>query len=229
MAKKDRRAQLEFDQMLLSDSSPFVVNEAFKTLRTNINFALPDAGAKVIGITSTNRGEGKSSVSINIAISFATVGKKVLLIDCDMRLPSVAKRLNINGRPGLSDFLIGSAEFSECKRSVMDGLIDVLPAGSIPADPTGLLESESILGLISRMKQHYDCIIMDFPPVNTVTDAAIMSKVIDGFLLVIRHNSTEYKQAKLMKKALQLANARIIGFVYNDAPVNDKGKYGYYR
>lgn len=227
-SKNTRVPQSDFDMLLLKDTSPFAVREAYKALRTNISFSIPGTDSKVLGVTSANRAEGKSATAINTAISFATLGKRVILVDCDMRLPSIANKLKLKGRPGLTDYLIGEATLTECMRSALGGMLDVMVSGSIPADPTGLLASEHIVKLIEKMKEHYDYVIIDFPPINTVTDAAILSKAIDGFMLVVRHNSTEYKQVEQMLKSLKLANANILGFVYNDAPTSDKGKYGYY-
>jgi len=223
--KNNPEENRSFDTLLLCENSPFAVKEAYKTLRTNIAFALPDKGAKVIAVTSANRMEGKTSTAINTALSFANVGKKVILLDCDMRIPTVATKLKLRARPGLSDYLIGDAELENCIRKYAGTTLQVIPAGSIPADPTGLLDSAAFRTLLSGLKSHFDYIVIDFPPVNTVIDAAILSKEVDGYLLVVRHNETEFKQVFEMKKALLLANAKIIGFAYNDAPIATKSKY----
>lgn len=229
MAKrKNNRTDIGFDSMILSESSPFAVKEAYKALRTNINFSLPDTDSKVIGFTSSDRSEGKSSTAVNTAISLAQIGKRVILVDCDMRRPSVASKLGVKGRPGLSDLLVGAASLTDCMRKTGEPTLDVMVAGSIPPDPTGLLESKQIGALIEKMRDHYDYVVIDLPPINTVTDAAILAKHIDGFLLVVRHNSTEFRQVEEMLKLMGLADAKILGFVYNDAPISDKGNYAYY-
>lgn len=212
--------------VLLREKSPFMLREAYKALRTNVSFSMPGSEAKCIGISSSNRGEGKSTNSINLAIAYAQIGKKVILIDCDLRLPTAASKLGISGRPGLSDFLIGEAAWGEVLRPNVEG-VDVLPAGTIPVDPTGLLESRQIEDLLQRLRERYDYVLVDLPPVNAVTDAAIMSRCIDGFLLVVRHEETHYKEIAEMLRQLKIAGARVLGFLYNDAPVN--GKRYYYK
>lgn len=213
---------------VLTESSPFAVNEAYKTIRTNLTFSLPGNNPKIIGVTSANRSEGKSLTSVNIGISLAQIDKTVLIIDCDMRLPSVANKLNIKGRPGLSDYLTGNMAFNECVRAVTEHGISVLPAGSIPPDPTFLLESEYMGKMLEKLKEYYDYIILDLPPVNTVSDAAIVAKYADGFLLVVRHNETQFRQISEMLRRMEFAEAKVLGFIYNDAPVSNKGNYYYY-
>lgn len=211
---------------ILREKSPFMMREAYKALRTNVAFSLPGGDARCIAVTSGSRGEGKSYNSVNLAIAFAQIGKKVILFDCDMRLPTVASKLGLKAKPGLSDYLVGEASLEEAIRRDVEG-VDVIPAGSIPPDPTGLLESAQIEELIDRMREEYDYIIIDLPPVNTVADAAILSRCIDGFLLVVRHGNTENKDISEMLRQLRMVGARILGFVYNDVPVD--GKRYYYR
>ena len=202
--------------MLLSDKSSFSVQEAYKTLRTNISFSMPGNDCKCIGVTSANRGDGKSSVAVNLAISFAQIGKKVVIIDCDMRLPTVALKIGIEPKPGLSNFLVGSNNIEELLiRRVQDKGIDVLPAGNIPPDPTKLLESQQMNDLIDVLKNHYDYIIIDLPPLMPVSDAVILAKYIDGYLIVVRHEKSEFAKISDTLHQLEFAGAKIIGFVYN--------------
>ena len=214
-----------FEKMILTDRSPFAIKEAYKALRTNVAFALPDDGPKVIGVTSANRAEGKSTSILNLAISFADLGKSVILIDCDMRIPSIAAKLQIKGHPGLSDYLVGSIALEDAIRVPPNLSLDIIPAGRIPADPTGLLSSKKLIALLDQLKEQYDYIFLDFPPINTVTDAAILSQHVDGYLLVVRHNSTEYRQAAMMKRNMLMSSANLLGIVYNDAPISKKSKY----
>lgn len=200
--------------MLLSDNSSFAVKEAYKTLRTNVSFSLPGSGCKCIGVTSPSRGDGKSSISVNLAISFAQINKKVIILDCDMRLPTIAKKIGIESTPGLSNFLVGSNS-EAIIRSVKEFGIDVLTSGNIPPDPTTLLESEQFAKLLEILKKNYDYIIIDLPPLSLVTDAAIISKYIDGYLIVVRHNYSEFNKVKDVLYQLEFADAKILGFVYN--------------
>ena len=200
-------------KLILSDKSPWPVQEAYKALRTNITFSLPGTGCKVIAVTSAQANDGKSTICINTAISFAQLNKKVLLIECDLRLPTVGTKLEIRSVPGLSDTLIGSAQISEAlRRNVRNGL-DVLPAGNIPPDPTWLLQSNQMKVLIQQFRKLYDYILIDLPPVTTVADSSIMSRYADGFLIAVRHQTTEMPALEAELSQLHLAEAKVLGFV----------------
>ena len=221
------------EKLLISSKSPFVVQEAYKTLRTNVMFSLPGTDCKCIGITSADRGDGKSSVTINLAISFAQLKKRVLIIDCDMRLPTIASKLGIKSEPGLSNLLAGQSDIKEkLVYRVSSRGIDVLAAGNIPPDPTVLLESRQMEKLISLLKEHYDYIIFDFPPLHVVTDALIISKFIDGYFLVVRHNLSEFGRIDDVLKTMRFADAKVLGFIYNGKTNNVHryiGKDKYYE
>ena len=224
--KKSKTKTALFDQkkMILSDKSPFTVKEAYKTLRTNVMFSLPGNDSKCIGVVSADRGDGKSSVAINLAISFSQIKKKVIIVDCDLRLPTIATKLGIDSKYGLSNFLSGNQDSDESliRYSKTFG-IDIVTSGEIPPDPTTLLESNQMKSFIELMKKHYDYIILDFPPVNIVSDAAIMSEIVDGYLIVVRHNESEYHKISETLRQMQFAGAKILGFVYNGK--DDRKKY----
>ena len=226
--KTGRRVSDDSQKMILTEKSPWPVKEAYKTLRTNIIFSLPGTGGKVLAITSAFRGDGKSVNAINTAISFGQVGKKVVIVDCDMRLPTVASKLGVKGNPGLSDFLAGQVDIQGILYKVPGQEINMIPAGNIPPDPTALLQSRRMESLVSGLRKVYDYVIIDLPPVTTVADAAILSKYIDGFLLVVRHGNTEYGAIRDMLGQLQLADAKIIGFIYNDAEAEGNKYYKRY-
>lgn len=228
MQKRNKSKRQMFDPAgLLTDASPRGVQEAYKTLRTNVIFSIPkdEDGGKVIGVTSAMPGEGKSINAINHAISFAQLEKKVLLIDGDLRRPTVAAKLQIPGVPGLSNKLIGQAKLGDCMRRVPKYGIDVLPSGSIPPDPTWLLQSAQMSTLISQLKKMYDYIILDLPPVNTVADASIASRYVDGYLIVVRHNSTDMGMVGEALEQLRKADGHIFGFIYNDVSDDERGYY----
>lgn len=228
MAEQRRAAASGEQWHILNDGSPFAVVEAYKALRTNVLFSLPSGGAKCIGITSATKSEGKSSTALNLAISFSQIGKRVLIIDCDMRLPTIASKLGIPGAPGLSDILVGNREVASALRQNGEFGITVLPSGTIPPDPTYLLESQRMKALMEILRKHFEIIIVDLPPVNSVADAAILAQQLDGFLLVVRHGVAEYHEVNSMLNQLRLANAKILGMVYNDAPVTGKSYYKHY-
>lgn len=235
MMKKNKKVTSVFNpkKMLLSENSPFTVKEAYKSLRTNIIFSLPGNDSKCIGIVSADRGDGKSSVALNLAISFAQLRKKVIIVDCDLRLPTVASKLGIETKPGLSNFLSGTQESKEpvIRRSNMYG-IDIMTAGDIPPDPTMLLESKQMTALIVLLKKYYDYIVLDFPPITIVSDAIILSNIVDGYLMVVRHTKSEYSKIFEMLRQLDFAGAKKLGFVYNGVDEQRKnykrGKYSKY-
>lgn len=210
--------------MLLSAKSPFSVQEAYKTLRTNVTFSLPGSDCKCIGITSANRGEGKSTIAVNLSLSLAQLDKKVILIDCDMRLPTVITKLGIKAQKGLSDLLTGTIEEVPVIHVASSG-IDIVPSGTIPPDSTTLIDSQIMRDLIRYFKEFYDYIIFDFPPINIVSDAVLLSETIDGYLLVVRNNYSEYQKINEMLRQLRFADAKVIGFVYNGKGGDKK----YYR
>ena len=234
MNKKEKNKEVETDiakkRYILGPDTPFQAKEAYKALRTNVMFSMPGGDCKCVGVTSAVPSEGKSTTAINLAISLAQIQKRVLLIDADMRIPSVAGRMKTKGAPGLSDFLVGEAKIDDAVRMVDEYGIHVLPAGSIPPDPTGLLEAKQLEHLFSAIRKIYDFVIVDLPPVNSVPDAVILAKYIDGYLLAVREKVTRHKEVSEAMKRLHLANANIVGFVSN-AGASRKEKYGrrYYR
>ena len=237
MAKqKNVSSTFNAEQMLLSKNSPFSVQEAYKTLRTNISFSLPGGGCKCIGIVSPNRGDGKSSIAVNLAISCGQINKRVLLVDCDMRLPTIASKLGIKSQPGLSNYLVesdGTDDIPVIK--IEEKGIDVIPSGNIPPDPTTLLESRQMVNLVEKLRQEYDFIIFDFPPIAVVSDAVILSKCVDGYLIVVRHDASEFAKVEETLRQMRFADAKIIGFVYNGKSSGkkyykkSKYSYGYYK
>lgn len=200
-------------RLLLNEKTPFVTQEAYKALRTNVMFSLPGTGCKCVGITSPTPGDGKSTTAANLAISLAQIGKRVALVDCDMRLPTVAGSFRIAPVPGLSDFLVGQAKIEECVRNPEAYGISIMTAGNIPPDPTGLLEAKQIEHLFAAFRKIYDYVIVDLPPVTSVPDAAILSKHLDGYLLAVRQKQTRHRDVVQMLKQLQIADGKLLGFV----------------
>ncbi len=230
MAKKSNiNTVFNSESMLLSKKSPFSVQEAYKTLRTNVTFSLPGNDCKCIGVVSAKRSEGKSSVSINLAISFAQLNKKVVVIDGDMRLPTLAAKLRIATNKGLSNYLAGNCDEIPVQH-IEERNLDIITSGNIPPDSTTLLESDVMAQMIDLLRQEYDYIIIDLPPVTVVSDAIILSKLIDGYLLVVRHNWSETSKIDETIRQLRFADAKILGFVYNGKSTESKyyKKRGYY-
>ena len=229
--KKRKTVNMVFDtkKMVLSDNSPFTVQEAYKTLRTNVTFSLPGSGCKCIGVVSAGRGDGKSSVAANLAISLSQINKRVALIDCDMRLPTIASKLGVQSTPGLSNILSGDIIELPIIYDAEHG-IDIIPSGNVPPDSTTLISSQEMVRLVERLKEMYDYIIFDFPPITIVSDAVIISSIIDGYLVVVRHEKSEYSLMAETLRQMRFADAKILGFVYNGKNINKKYyKSKYYK
>lgn len=210
---------------LLCDEMHFDAKEAYKLLRTNVLFSLPDNDVcRTIGITSAIRGEGKSTVSINLAYTFAVTKARVLLIDMDMRLPSIATKLNISTGKGLSDYLIGNASLKDIIRTTDKYKNwDIMFSGSIPPAPSELIGSDAMEKLIRRLEREYDFIIIDLPPVNIVTDALVAKSLVDGYLLVVRQDYSDKHSLADCLRQLDFIEANVLGFTLTDS--NNENHY----
>lgn len=202
------------------------ITEAYRTLRTNIQFSNVDEDLKVICVTSSGPSEGKTTTSCNLAETFAQSGKRVLLIDGDLRKPRVHKVFKISGTKGLTNLLAGQLSLEEVTSYVGSDLT-VIPCGPIPPNPSELIASNRMKELVANLRQQYDVVIIDAPPVGVVTDSAILSTIVDGTLLVVASGKTEIDGAKRAKQLLENVNARILGVVMTMIPVTKKGYYGY--
>lgn len=233
--KKKEKSSRRKKQGLLCDELSFAAAESYKLLRTNLLFTLPDEGCHIIGITSSIRGEGKSTTSINLAYSLAQTGKRVLLIDGDMRLPSIAAKLDLAPTPGLSNLLANLNTERSCLRK--SGYYDnwyVLPAGDIPPNPSELLGSERMHALLDRYRDVFDYVILDLPPVNIVVDALVITKWTDGIMVVVRENYSNRRALDACMYQVEKLGTKMLGFIMTDANVNTAsykhyGKYGKYR
>lgn len=207
----------------------FTALEQYKLIRANLDFTLPEnEKCPIIGVTSSMRGEGKSTTAVNLAYVFAEKGSKVLLIDGDLRIPSVAKKLQIDSTPGLADLLRGKSK--ECF-AFQNYLLDnwfVLPSGDIPPNPSELLGSGRMENVLNQLREVFDYIIIDLPPVNLVSDAVSISRLISGMIVVIREDYTEKKELEKCFRQLKLSNVKVLGCVMNEAK-SGGGNYGKYR
>ena len=213
----------------LHQNLEFTALEQYKLIRANLDFTLPEnEKCPIIGVTSSMRGEGKSTTAVNLAYVFAEKGSKVLLIDGDLRIPSIAKKLQIHSAPGLADLLRGkSKELFGFQNYLLDNWF-ILPSGDIPPHPSELLGSSRMENVLNQLKEHFDYIIVDLPPVNLVSDAVSISKLISGMIVVIREEYTEKKELEKCFRQLKLSNVNILGCVMNEAK-SGNGNYGKYR
>ena len=224
---------------ILNKNSSFYVQEAYKTLRTNIRFFLSGDGCQRFCITSGLASEGKSITILNLAISFAETGAKVLLIDADLRRPSLARLLIENASPGLSNVLAGLCKPDEAIRTTSYTNMDVMFSGEIPPNPSELLGNPRMEKMIEKLSNEYDYILVDTPPVGVVSDVCVMAQHLDGVLFLVRQNYTEKEAVSKGIKQLEISGAKLMGFVLNGADKNRnsrynrkykyKSRYGYYR
>ena len=214
--KKENKPSFVVDETrkTLHKNLDFTATEQYKLLRTNLDFVLP-AGEKcpIIGITSSTRGEGKSTTSINLSYVLAEKGSKVLLMDGDLRLPSVAKKMEIENKKGLTDLLMGkSIDLDEFRSSLLENWY-ILPSGEIPPNPSELLGSNRMEKVLMKLRELFDYIVIDLPPVNIVSDAVSISRLITGMLVVMREDYTERKELENCIRQLELSNVKILGCV----------------
>ena len=210
----------------LNPRSP--ISEQYRTLRTNLEFSSVDNPLKSMLVTSSSPSEGKSMTTANLAVVYAQQGLKVLLIDADLRKPTVHYTFRLDNLRGLSNILVNEATIEDTAYSTGIGNLDVISSGPIPPNPSELLGSKRMEGLIREASNSYDLIIFDTPPVLAVTDAQILGNVVDGTILVVRSGQTEYELAIKAKEALEPAKAKLLGTVLNDREKTSTTNYYYY-
>lgn len=206
-----------------------IVSEAFRTLRTNIQFTNIDKKIKTIVVTSSNQGEGKTTVASNLAASMAQTDKNVLLIDCDMRKPRIHKVFGITNLDGLTNILMGEKKLVDVEYKGDQDIksLTVVISGPIPPNPAELLGSRRMKEFLEDVRDQFDMIILDSPPINLVTDSAILSTLTDGTILVIEVGQTDIEAAKSGKELLDKVHANLIGVVLNKIPVSGRSYYNY--
>lgn len=221
-------------QAILHDTTPFVITEAYKSSRTNIMFAVSGdkTECKRIIVTSATPGDGKTTTCLNMAITFAQTGARVIVVDCDMRKPRIHKYLGLDKKNGLSNLLSGFITLDKAVNKNVRGTLDCIVSGPIPPNPAELLSSEMMQNLLDELSKQYDYIFLDTPPVTVVTDACSMSKFVSGVVLVVRQNYTHHQGVADAVESLKFADAKILGFIINDSQsvggaYGGKGNYKY--
>ena len=205
-------------------------SEAYRTLRTNIAFARPEKPAKTIVFTSPAPGEGKSTSSSNLAITLAQQGLRAILIDADMRRGAIHEAFDTRQRPGLSDYLLGGVALEEVIRNVaLEGAqFDFIPTGTLPPNPAELLASARMQALLEHLDGEYDAVIFDAPPLNVVTDAAILGSRADGVIVIARAGFTDRGALHYALSQLDAVHARVLGCVLNDVDARRERYHGAY-
>jgi len=201
-------------------------SEAFRQLRTNLQFIDVDHPPRVIVVTSPVPNEGKSTTCANLAVMLAQAGIRTLLLEGDLRRPRVVDYLGLEGAVGLTDVLVGRADLGDVVQTWGSDGLSVLASGSIPPNPSELLGSQNMITLLGRLEGSFDVILIDAPPLLPVADGAILAAKSDGALLVVRHGVTTRPQAQAAVQALESVDARLLGTVFNMVPT--RGSDGYY-
>jgi polysaccharide biosynthesis transport protein len=216
-------------ELPLLDDPYSPVSTSFEMLQTNLGFTVSDKELRVILVTSSTAGEGKSFVSANLALAAAHVGRRVLLVDADMRRPRQHRVWEIPNLLGLSNILAGHTQLKNAVQEVSPQ-VDMLPAGKIPPNPVTLLDSQRMIDLVEEAKNNYDLVIIDAPPLTAVTDPLIIGKYVDGLLLVVRPGKVEYSAVKSSKSLLDQAKVNVLGMAVNGiSEESGYGGYYYYR
>ena len=236
MKKKNVTDEIfDYDNKLIDADTPFHITEAFKTLRTNVYYTSSSDKCPIYGITSAFAHAGKSVIISNLALSFAQMEKKVLLIDADMRRPAIVKIFGKKNLRGLSDMIINAKDGKDSFENYItpsgyQGL-DIILSGHIPPNPSELLANVAFRNYIAEMKEKYDFIFIDLPPICEVTDAGVIADFVDGYLLAVRSEVTDRRALSDALSLLDKMKARIIGFVMNgvDPKVSGYGSYKYGR
>lgn len=227
--RKRRQARPNQVRQLIAQINPrSPISEQYRTLRTNMEFSSVDKELKTIMVTSSSPSEGKSMTTANLAVVYAQQGKKVLLIDADLRKPTVHYTFRLDNLRGLSNILVNEARLEEAAYATGINDLDVISSGPIPPNPSELLGSRRMESFIQEASKLYDYIIFDTPPVLAVTDAQILANIVDGTILVIRSGQTESELAIKAKEALEPAKAKLLGAVLNDRDKGSTTNYYYY-
>ncbi len=216
------------DFLVTLTDSKSVAAEAYRTLRTNIQFSSFDEEMKIITVTSSRPAEGKSTVACNMAVTFAENGNKVLLIDADLRRPTVHKKFKLPNSVGIVNLILEPDRMSEIvHEDVIPGL-DIVTSGAIPPNPSELLGSKRNRALLSKLRLVYDTIILDTPPLLAVTDAQVLTTISDGTIIVAQHGVTKKDEILQAKGLLEKVKGNILGVVLSQIPVDDNSYYYYY-
>lgn len=229
--KKDAKAASftrDDQKKILCADSPFVVKEAYNSIRTNLLFTQQGEKCPVFVVSSPTANNGKSINAINMAISFSQMGKRTLLIDADMRNPTVHRMFSIPVKNGLSEILAGLTDSITVSKTDIENL-SILTAGKIPPNPAELLASARMDQLLEFVKERYDCVLIDTPPVNLVTDSTAFASKATGYIIVVKLETTDLQDVRATVNSLKHIGAPIVGFIMNDANASGKRYSSYYK
>lgn len=214
--------------LITVDKPKSVISEKFRGIRTNILFSTADNDVQTVIFTSEKPSAGKSTISANVAITYAQAGYKTLLIDGDMRKPTQHYMFNTTNIDGLSNLIVNKTDYSKAIHKTDIAGLDLLTAGPIPPNPSELIGSENLLEIFQYVKKEYDFIIIDTPPVNTVTDAQLFSEIANYVVFIVDVQKNDRNAVKKGKELIEKAGAKILGVVLYKAPEDKSSSYYYY-
>ncbi|WP_152994482.1 MULTISPECIES: polysaccharide biosynthesis tyrosine autokinase [Lactococcus] len=228
MSKKNEK--LDSNRYLITSVNPkSPISEQYRTIRTTIEFKLADQGLKSFLVTSAEAGAGKSTTISNLAVTFAQQGKKVLLIDADLRKPSVHMTFRLQNRSGLTNVLTRQISVNDAMQGTnFSENLAIISSGPVPPNPSELIGSAAMKNLIDSVTEAFDIVLIDTPPLSAVTDAQILSRYIGGAVIVVRANQTKKESVTKAKKLLDQVNANILGVVLHGVEASDSAYYYYY-
>ena len=211
--------------MFIVDKLPkSITAESYRSLRTNIQYSSIDKQVKTLVVTSSNAGEGKSTVAGNLAYTFFQSGKRVLIIDCDLRKPSLHRKFNVSNEVGLTDVLVGTSELNKVMKKIDDNLY-LLTTGTLPPNPAEIIGSNTMENFLDQCKINFAYIILDTPPILPVTDSKLLAIKADATVLVVRSEISKLKHVSQAFKELGKVNANVIGTILNDVEVHSERLY----
>ncbi|MFC7321867.1 CpsD/CapB family tyrosine-protein kinase [Halobacillus campisalis] len=228
--KKNKKNDLlmKARKIIANDNPKSPIAEQYRTVRANLQFASVDHELNTLLVTSSGPAEGKSMTAGNIAAVFAQQGKRVLLIDADLRKPTVHHSFRLNNTKGLSNFLVGKEVLKATTQNTNVENLEVMTSGPIPPNPSELLGSKAMSKLILEARQTYDLLVFDTPPVLAVSDSQVLASEVDGVMLVVRSGHTDNSSAERAKELLEQSKANILGVVLNDQEKKNSNYYYYY-
>ena len=216
------------DKLVVYHQPKNPVSEVYRTIRTNIQFSAVEKEIRTLTVTSATEGEGKTTTIANLAVTLAQQDNRVLILDADLRRPKVHKVFDVENDQGLTEILVNKVDpKSLIKETFVENLF-VLPTGVLPPNPAELLGSKNLVKLIEELKESYDYVLIDVPPVNLVADGLLIANIIDGVLLVCSSGVVPVEEVKRAKELLVQAKARILGVILNNVPMDTTNYYYYY-
>ena len=214
-------------QVLSALDSKSVSSEGYRTIRANLQYINVDDPIRAFVVTSAAPGDGKTTVACNLAIALAQAGKKVCLVEADLRRPRVSEYLQLNSGTGLTEVLAGQVRLEDALQAWGNGMFQVLPPGAIPPNPSELLGSHQMAQIIASLKREFDVVVLDTPPLLAVSDAAVLASQADGAVIVVRYGKSSRDAVSNAVASLERINAKVLGTVLNAIPAKRGGAYGY--